>query len=92
MRALHASFGLAEEGVVAETAPVAGGASSMAWDKPMPARPVVAVAGATGAVGREMLAVLEQRGFPGRARDRAGIASLGGQELPFAGGSSWSRR
>ncbi len=30
----------------------------MAWDKPMPARPVVAVAGVTGAVGREMLLTL----------------------------------
>jgi aspartate-semialdehyde dehydrogenase len=36
----------------------------MAWDRTMPERPVVAVAGATGAVGREMLAVLEQRAFP----------------------------
>ena len=31
----------------------------MAWTKPMPAHPVVAVAGATGAVGREMLKCLE---------------------------------
>ena len=36
----------------------------MAWDKPMPERPVVAVTGATGAVGIEMLKVLEQRAFP----------------------------
>ncbi len=36
----------------------------MAWIKPMPAHPVVAVAGATGAVGAEMLKVLAQRGFP----------------------------
>ena len=36
----------------------------MAWDRRMPAAPVVAVAGATGAVGVEMLKVLAQRGFP----------------------------
>ena len=36
----------------------------MAWTKPMPAHPVVAVAGATGAVGREMLKCLEQLDFP----------------------------
>ena len=30
----------------------------MAWNKKMPAYPVVAVAGATGAVGREMLKCL----------------------------------
>ena len=36
----------------------------MVWTKPMPARPVVAVAGATGAVGREFLNVLSDRDFP----------------------------
>jgi aspartate-semialdehyde dehydrogenase len=36
----------------------------VAWDKQMPARPVVAVAGVTGAVGREMLLNLAQRNFP----------------------------
>jgi aspartate-semialdehyde dehydrogenase len=36
----------------------------MAWDKKMPENPVVAVAGATGAVGREMLLTLAQRNFP----------------------------
>ena len=36
----------------------------MAWTKPMPANPVVAVAGATGAVGREMLTCLEALDFP----------------------------
>ena len=36
----------------------------MVWDKVMPSRPVVAVAGATGVVGREMLAVLAEREFP----------------------------
>ena len=36
----------------------------MTWDRQMPDRPVVAVAGATGAVGVEMLRVLSQREFP----------------------------
>ena len=36
----------------------------MVWEHTMPERPVVAVAGVTGAVGTEMLAVLEQRSFP----------------------------
>jgi aspartate-semialdehyde dehydrogenase len=36
----------------------------MSWNKPMPARPVVAVVGVTGAVGIEFLKVLEQRAFP----------------------------
>jgi aspartate-semialdehyde dehydrogenase len=58
----------------------------MAWDRRMPDRPVVAVAGATGAVGREMLAVLEQRSFPaGRVVALASKRSEG-VRLPFAGG------
>lgn len=36
----------------------------MAWSHTMPGEPVVAVAGVTGAVGREMLLILEQRRFP----------------------------
>ena len=59
---------------------------SMAWDRTMPDRPVVAVAGATGAVGREMLTVLEQRAFPAsRVRALASSRSAG-KVLPFAGG------
>jgi aspartate-semialdehyde dehydrogenase len=58
----------------------------MAWDRTMPARPVVGVAGATGAVGVEMLKVLEQRAFP-YARVRAlASARSAGRALPFAGG------
>ena len=58
----------------------------MAWDRAIPARPVVAVAGATGAVGREMLAVLEQRGFPAeRVRALASKRSEG-KRLPFGDG------
>lgn len=58
----------------------------MSWDKDMPDRPVVAVAGATGAVGIEMLKVLEDRGFPaGEVRALASSRSAG-KTLPFAGG------
>jgi aspartate-semialdehyde dehydrogenase len=59
----------------------------MAWDHPMPDRPVVAVAGATGAVGVEMLNVLAQRAFP--ASDVRALASSrsAGRTLPFGGGS-----
>jgi aspartate-semialdehyde dehydrogenase len=58
----------------------------MSWSKPMPARPVVAVAGATGAVGREMLLVLEQRGFPARQVRALASARSAGSALPFKGG------
>ena len=53
----------------------------------MPARPVVAVAGATGAVGREMLTVLEQRAFPAERVVALASHRSAGKELPFAGGS-----
>ena len=58
----------------------------MSASKRMPERPVVAVAGATGAVGVEMLKVLEQRGFP--ASDVRALASSRsvGRRLPFGGG------
>jgi aspartate-semialdehyde dehydrogenase len=58
----------------------------MAWMKKMPAHPVVAVCGATGAVGREMLKVLEQRAFPGAEVRALASARSAGQKLPFAGG------
>ncbi len=58
----------------------------MSWDKPMPARPVVAVAGATGAVGREMLLVLEQRGFPAERVIALASPRSAGKVLPFGGG------
>lgn len=58
----------------------------MAWDKQMPARPVVAVAGATGAVGAEMLAVLEQRKFPAARVIALASSRSAGKRLPFAGG------
>ncbi|PKQ16334.1 MAG: aspartate-semialdehyde dehydrogenase [Actinobacteria bacterium HGW-Actinobacteria-7] len=58
----------------------------MAWDKTMPARPVVAVAGVTGAVGREMLKVLEQRNFPASRVVALASARSAGKTVPFAGG------
>ncbi len=58
----------------------------MAWDRPMPARPVVAVAGATGAVGVEMLRVLEQRGFPASEVRALASTRSAGRRVPFAGG------
>jgi len=47
--------------------------------------PVVAVAGATGAVGREMLLVLEQRGFPAARVKALASARSAGRKLPFNG-------
>jgi aspartate-semialdehyde dehydrogenase len=58
----------------------------MTWDHPMPARPVVAVAGATGAVGVEMLRVLEQRGFPASEVRALASSRSAGRRVPFAGG------
>jgi len=60
----------------------------VSWTRQMPARPVVAVAGVTGAVGQEMLAVLGQRGFPAErvvalasARSAGKRVCFGAQEL-----------
>jgi aspartate-semialdehyde dehydrogenase len=47
---------------------------------------VVAVVGATGAVGREMLRVLEQRAFPAKKVVALASKRSAGQKLPFAGG------
>ncbi|MHB1322977.1 MAG: aspartate-semialdehyde dehydrogenase [Coriobacteriia bacterium] len=58
----------------------------MSWGRAMPQRPVVAVAGATGAVGREMLAVLEQRAFPAARVLALASARSAGRTLPYAGG------
>ncbi len=58
----------------------------MPWSKQMPARPVVAVAGVTGAVGREMLLTLEQRGFPAAEVRALASARSAGKRVPFAGG------
>jgi len=58
----------------------------MSWDKRMPDRPVVAVAGATGAVGIEMLKTLEQREFPAERVIALASSRSAGRRLPFAGG------
>ena len=51
----------------------------------MPARPVVAVAGATGAVGVEMLKVLEQRAFPASRVRALASARSAGKRVLFGG-------
>lgn len=58
----------------------------MAWDKKLPSNPVVAVAGATGAVGREMLLTLEGRNFPASRVVALASARSAGKKIPFAGG------
>ena len=51
----------------------------------LPHEPVVAIVGATGAVGREMLAILEERSFPlARLRLFASPRSAGAR-IPFRG-------
>ena len=57
----------------------------MTWTKQMPENPVVAVAGATGAVGREMLACLEALNFPAKEVRALASARSAGQKLPFKG-------
>ncbi|MDO8914864.1 MAG: aspartate-semialdehyde dehydrogenase [Coriobacteriia bacterium] len=58
----------------------------MSWSKPMPSRPVVAVAGATGAVGVEMLSVLAQRAFPAERVVALASSRSAGKRIGFAGG------
>jgi aspartate-semialdehyde dehydrogenase len=58
----------------------------MTSPRPMPGRPVVAVAGATGAVGVEMLNVLAQRAFPASRVRALASARSAGKRVPFAGG------
>lgn len=57
----------------------------MAWTKEIPAHPVVAVAGATGAVGNEFLQVLHDLDFPAREVRALASARSAGKELPFLG-------
>jgi aspartate-semialdehyde dehydrogenase len=52
----------------------------------LPHEPVVAIVGATGAVGREMLAILEERGFPMRSLRLFASPRSKGAHLPFRGG------
>ena len=53
--------------------------------KSLPSDPVVAVAGATGAVGREMLLTLEQLEFPATEVRALASARSVGQKLPYNG-------
>lgn len=57
----------------------------MAWTKEIPANPVVAVAGATGAVGREFLEVLHDLDFPAAEVKALASARSAGKKLPFKG-------
>ena len=49
-------------------------------------KPTIAVAGATGAVGREMLEILEQRKFPHAHIKALASPRSAGQKLPYRGG------
>lgn len=57
----------------------------MAWTKEMPANPVVAVCGATGAVGREFLKVLHDLDFPASEVRALASSRSAGKTLPFEG-------
>ncbi len=57
----------------------------MSWTKTMPARPVVAVAGATGAVGQEFLRVLHDVDFPAAEVRALASARSAGKTVPFEG-------
>ena len=57
----------------------------MEWTKEMPANPVVAVCGATGAVGQEFLKVLHDVNFPASEVRALASARSAGKEVPFEG-------
>lgn len=57
----------------------------MAWNKVMPANPVVAVCGATGAVGQEFLQVLHDVDFPSAEVRALASARSGGKQVDFLG-------
>ena len=57
----------------------------MAWTKQMPARPVVAIAGATGAVGQEFLRVLHELDFPASEVRALASARSAGKKVAFEG-------
>ena len=58
----------------------------MPWNKKMPDRPVVAVAGATGVVGQEMLSILAERAFPAARVKALASSRSAGQTVAFASG------
>jgi aspartate-semialdehyde dehydrogenase len=53
--------------------------------RPLPSRPVVAIVGATGAVGVELIRCLEQRQFPLAQLQLFASARSAGKTLPFRG-------
>ena len=57
----------------------------MKWDKVIPANPVVAVAGATGAVGQEFMNVLHDLDFPASEIRALASARSAGKKIPFEG-------
>ncbi len=57
----------------------------MAWTKETPANPVVAVVGATGAVGKEFLEVLHDLDFPASQVKALASARSAGKTLEFKG-------
>ena len=57
----------------------------MTWNKEMPANPVVAVAGATGAVGQEFMKVLHDLDFPAREVRALASARSAGKTIAFGG-------
>ena len=57
----------------------------MTWTKEMPANPVVAVAGATGAVGQKFLRVLHDVDFPASEVRALASARSAGKKVPFEG-------
>jgi aspartate-semialdehyde dehydrogenase len=54
-------------------------------DSPRPTPPTIAIAGATGAVGREMLDILEQRRFPHAALRLLASERSAGQTIAYRG-------
>ena len=57
----------------------------MTWNKPVPSNPVVAVAGATGAVGQEFMQVLHDLDFPACEIRALASARSAGKKIPFGG-------
>ena len=57
----------------------------MAWTKAIPAHPIVAVAGATGAVGQEFMNVLHDLDFPAAEVRALASARSAGKKIEFAG-------
>ena len=55
----------------------------MTWEKKIPANPVVAVAGATGAVGQEFMNVLHDLDFPASEVRALASARSAGKTIPF---------